>query len=200
MGTESGPVTSATLLGRLQRAPADAAAWREFAERYGTQIFGWCRGRGLQAADAEDVTQTILAKLLVVMRSFTYDPSQSFRAWLRTVTDNTWRDLMRGSRRDVLASALDVDSSQSEAAARDDLMHRLEVAHDCELLVLAQGRVRLRVEPATWEAFRLTALEQVAANEVAARLGMKVATVYKARSNVQKLLRDEMDYLDGGGV
>src|SRR5436189_1773576 len=100
MGVDSGPVTSATLLGRLRRAPMDAPAWREFVERYGAQIYGWCRGRGLQEADAEDMTQTILAKLLGVMRSFSYDPAQSFRGWLRTVTDNAWRDLMRGSRRD----------------------------------------------------------------------------------------------------
>jgi RNA polymerase sigma-70 factor (ECF subfamily) len=175
-------------------------AWREFVERYGAQILGWCRGRGLQSADAEDLTQTILAKLLGVMRSFNYDPSQSFRGWLRTVTDNAWRDLMRGSRRDMLAGAADAGDSSGEIAARDDLMSRLEAAHDQELLVLAQGRVRLRVEPATWEAFRLTALERIPAHEVAARLGMKVAAVYKARSNVQKLLRDEMCYLDGGGV
>lgn len=44
MGGDSGPVTSATLLGRLRRAPADAAAWREFVDRYGPQILGWCQG------------------------------------------------------------------------------------------------------------------------------------------------------------
>ena len=33
--------------------------------------------------------------------------------------------------------------------------------------------------------------------DVAVRLGMKVAAVYKARSNVQKLLREEVKYLEG---
>jgi len=199
MGLESGPVTSATLLGRLQRAPADASAWREFVERYGAQIYNWCRVRGMQEADAEDMTQAILTKLLGVMRSFSYDPAQSFRGWLRTVTDNAWRDVVRGTRRNLLSGAFGVNDEVTELTARDDLMARLEAAHEQELLVLAQGRVRLRVEPATWDAFRLTALEQKPANEVAALLGMKVAAVYKARSNVQKMLRDEMNYLDGGG-
>src|SRR4051812_45170545 len=198
MGAESGPVTSVTLLGRLQRAPSDPTAWTEFVERYGAQIYGWCRGRGLQEADAEDMTQTILTKLLSVMQSFSYDPSRSFRGWLRTVTDNAWRDLMRSSRRDLLTGGSTGNGELPETAARNDLVDRLVAAHEQELLVLAQGRVRLRVEPATWDAFRLTALEQVPASEVATKLGMKLAAVYKARSNVQKLLRDEMNYLDGG--
>jgi RNA polymerase sigma-70 factor (ECF subfamily) len=194
MGGDSGPVTSATLLGRLRRAPADAAAWREFVDRYGPQILNWCRGRGLQQADAEDMTQTILAKLLGVMRSFAYDPSQSFRGWLKTLTDNAWRDLMRGSRRDILVGAADAATA---TAVRDDLVTQLELAHEQELWSTAQARVRLRVEPATWQAFELTAIEQQPVAGVAARLGMKVAAVYKARSNVQKLLRAEVRYLEG---
>jgi hypothetical protein len=43
-------------------------------------------------------------------------------------------------------------------------------------------------------------MERMPATDVATQLGMKVAAVYKARSNVQKLLRDEISYLDGGGV
>lgn len=148
----------------------------------------------MQEADAEDLAQTILAKLLNVMRSFAYDPEQSFRGWLKTLTDNAWRDLMRSTRRDLLAGAADADSA---AGARDDLLARLEAAHDHDIWVMAQSRVRLRVEPTTWEAFRMTALEQEEVAAVAARLGMKVAAVYKARSNVQKLLREEVKYLEG---
>ena len=42
---------------------------------------------------------------------------------------------------------------------RDDLAARLEEAFDLERLEMAQASVRQRVEPHTWEAFRLTALE-----------------------------------------
>lgn len=142
------------------------------------------------------MTQTILAKLLGVMRSFAYDPSQSFRGWLKTLTDNAWRDLMRSSRRNLLVGAADA-ASATATAARDDLVTQLEVAHEQELWAMAQGRVRLRVEPATWQAFELTAINQERVDKVVAQLGMKVAAVYKARSNVQKLLRAEVRYLEG---
>ena len=43
--------------------------------------------------------------------------------------------------------------------AREDLAQKLEEAFDLELLEAAKVRVRLRVAPHTWEAFRLMALE-----------------------------------------
>jgi hypothetical protein len=35
--------------------PADPQRWEAFVERYGPKIYGWCRQRGLQEADAQDV-------------------------------------------------------------------------------------------------------------------------------------------------
>ena len=49
----------------------------------------------------------------------------------------------------------------------------------------------------TWEAFRLTALEGLPATDVAKRLGKQVATIYVARSNVQKLLQQEVATMNG---
>ena len=55
---------------------------------YGPKVNGWCRRRGLQAADAEDVTQVVLLRLARALRTFTYDPSRTFRGWLRLVTQH----------------------------------------------------------------------------------------------------------------
>src|SRR3954467_695035 len=112
--TES--ATSASLLVRLQQAPADQAAWAEFLRRYGDQIHGWCRRWGLQEADALDLTQDVLFKLVRAMQAFRYDPSQRFRGWLKTVAHHAWQDLGRGRR--VVAAGGD-DLLQS-IAARDD--------------------------------------------------------------------------------
>ena len=57
--------------------------------------------------------------------------------------------------------------------------------------------MRLRVHQHAWEAFRLTALEGNSGAEAAARLGMRVATVFVARSKVQKMLQDEVRKLEG---
>ena len=79
------PTTSVTLLTQLRQAPSDQAAWGVFVERYGRHIYRWCREWKLQDADAEDVTQEILAKLARKLHAFAYDPSRSFRGWLKTL-------------------------------------------------------------------------------------------------------------------
>ena len=58
------------------------------------------------------------------------------------------------------------------------------------------GSVRLRVKPHTWEAFRLLAYEGLSGAEVAARLGMKIGAVFVAKSNVRKLIEEEIELLD----
>ena len=73
----------------------------------------------------------------------------------------------------------------------------MEEAFDLELLELAANRVRERVEPHTWEAFQLTALDGLSGAEAAARLDMPVASVFKAKSNVQKMLQEEIAQLEG---
>jgi RNA polymerase sigma-70 factor (ECF subfamily) len=194
---ESGP-TSPTLLGRLRRVPADQAAWAEFAERYGRKIYGWCRYWGLQEADAEDVTQDVLLRLARKMRDFTYDRARSFRAWLKTVTHHAWRDFAGDLNRPGVGSG---DSRTLEllqtVEARDVLVNALDEEYDRELLDEALARVRLRVQPHTWQAFHLLAVEGRTGADVAAELGMKVAAVFVARSKVQKMAREEIRKLEG---
>src|SRR6516225_3350683 len=82
--------------------------------------------------------------------------------------------------------------------AREDLAQKLEEAFDLELLETAKARVRLRVAPHTWEAFRLLALEGVPVAKVAARIRLQVAMVYAAKSKVQKMLQEEIGKLEMG--
>ena len=194
--TEDSP-TRASLLVRLRDAPTDQAAWREFVRRYGGQIYGWCRHWDLQEADALDVTQDVLLKLADKMRTFAYDPSRSFRGWLRTLTHHAWRDFLDGRRRPGGGSGdTDVLRALAGVEARDDLLRQMEEEFDRELLEEAMGRVRLRVQPHTWEAFRLLAVEGLSGAEAARKLGMKVATVFVARSKVQKMIQEEVRRLD----
>lgn len=188
--------TSMTLLLRLRRSPADQAAWKEFVERYAPMIHGWCRLRNLQDADALDVTQIVLQKLAERMADFEYDPSRSFRAWLKTLTYNVWTDVLRQRRGLAGSGDSAVLSLLDNLEARDCLLTCLERTYEQELLDAAMARVRQRVQPHTWEAFRLTALEGQAGAAVAAALGQDIASVYKAKSNVQKLLQEEIRSMD----
>jgi RNA polymerase sigma factor (sigma-70 family) len=193
------PTTRFTLLSQLRQNPSDQAGWGEFVERYGRHIYRWCRQWDLQDADAEDVTQDILVKLTHKLRAFAYDPSRSFRGWLKTVTHHAWRDF-EDARRHAQTAGGDRQAQEMMLTleAREDLTHKLEEAYDLELLEAAKARVRLRVAPHTWEAFQLVALEGLPVAEVAARVHLQVAMVYVAKSKVQKMLQEEIAKLEMG--
>jgi RNA polymerase sigma factor (sigma-70 family) len=197
MANESSSRTSPTLLGKLRQDPTDQAAWARFVDYYGPRIYGWCRRWGLQDADAEDVTQTVLVQLSAKLRSFTYDEGRSFRGWLKTLARHALSDFLEVRRRPGRGSGDDrVVELLETVEAREDLVRRLEDQFDRELLDEAMARVQLRVRPRTWEAFRLTALEGLRGAAVAERLEMKVATVFVAKSEVQKMLAEELRRLD----
>src|SRR5262249_39782730 len=86
--------TSPTLLERL-RQPAQEQAWQRFVELYTPLLYYWARRTGCQEADAADLVQGVLALLVRKMPECTYDRHRSFRAWLRTVALNCWRNLRR---------------------------------------------------------------------------------------------------------
>lgn len=190
--------TSATLLTRLRQVPADQAAWAQFTDRYGRKIYAWCRQWNLQEADAEDVTQIVLLKLSEKMQSFVYDEGKSFRGWLKTVARNAWSDYW-ASRKVIATGGSQAVELLGTVEAREELIRRLNEEFDRELLEEATVRVRMRVTPKTWQAFERTALQGQSGAEAAAALDMKVATVFVARSKVQKMLQEEIQKLEGSG-
>jgi RNA polymerase sigma factor (sigma-70 family) len=196
MGAASASLTSSTLLGRLRSSPTDQAAWNDFVQRYGPKIYRWCRQWDLQEADAQDAAQNVLVKLAGRMRAFEYDPARSFRAWLKVVTQSVVSDFLAERARAGRALTL---QQLDTAAARDSLLQHLQEEFDLELFEEAMARVQLRLAAHRWEVFRLTAIEGLPGVEVAARLRMKVATVFAAKSAVQRLVRKELRRLEGSG-
>jgi RNA polymerase sigma-70 factor (ECF subfamily) len=190
-------VTNRTLLGRLRSNPTQESAWSEFVNRYGAKIFQWCRHWGLQEADAADVSQTVLLDLARQMREFTYDPSGSFRAWLKTITYRAWCKWREQRQRPGTGSGDSaVAALLAETPSGEDLVQQMEAECNRELLEHAMALVRLRVRPQTWEAFRLLALENWSGKDTAAHLGLKISHVFVARCKVQKLIREEVEQLD----
>ncbi len=196
MARELGSDTSLTLLERVQKFPADGAAWDEFVRRYHPLILAWCVKWGLQSSDADDVAQDVVVKLLTAMRNFRYDPSRSFCAWLKTVTQHALSDFSAGRGKEpgqlhpeiAIADRVDV---------RADLERELEGLFDRDLFQMAMRRVEKRVKPATWDSFRLTALEGLSGQEAGQRLNMPVAHVFVAKNRVQKLLQEEVRIMKG---
>lgn len=178
--------TPVSLLQRLSE-PSAAQVWPRFVELYGPLLLGWARRLGLQDADAADLVQDVFALLLSKLPTFRYDPRQSFRAWLRTLLLNQWRDRCkqrppaqpRGDLEDVAAPPDDGD----EAEYRQYLMQR------------ALRLMQADFAPATWKACWELVVNSRSAGTVAAELGLTVAGVYAAKYRVIHRLRQELDGL-----
>lgn len=198
--------TSMLLLQRLSEFPRDEGAWSELVRAYSPAIRRWCRTWGLQQADSDDVTQTVLLKLAQKMATFHYDRSKSFRGYLKALTHYAVCDAMKELRGQGSApDAAGLHDWLEIADTRNDLARCLERELRQDLFREAAARVAQRIDARTWEAFSLLSQERRPGNEVAERLGMTVAAVYMAKSRVLKMLREEVRRLSrlmsepGGG-
>ena len=183
--------TPPTLLERLRR-PADQAAWSRFVRLYTPLLLRWAYRLGLPGPDAADLVQEVFLVLVRQLPKFSYDPSRSFRAWLRTVTLNKWRDL--GGRRG--ARSLDADDPALLGLAVAD---PAELFDEAEYRAALSGRalqlIRQEFQPTTWQACWETVVMDRPAAEVAAELGITVNAVYLAKSRVLSRLRQDLDGL-----
>jgi RNA polymerase sigma-70 factor (ECF subfamily) len=180
--------TPASLLERVCRQ-GDQDAWARFVTLYTPLIFYWGRRCGLQAEDAADLTQDVFATLVQKLPEFNYNHQKSFRSWLRTVTLNHWRD--RQKRPGIRALPGD-DAQLAELAAPDNISVLEEDEYRQHLVGRALGLLKGDFQPATWQAFWEHGVLGRPAAEVAAELGLTVATVYGARFRVLNRLRREL--------
>lgn len=193
MADHSSSSTSPTLLGRLRDARRDEAAWADFVSGYAPSIARWCRVWGLQPADVEDVTQVVLLKLSRTMANFRYDPTKSFRAYLKTLTKFAVRDALDEIRaRGAATLGPEMAAWLAVEDTGQDLARWVEAEVRADLFREASARVSARVDPKTWEAFVLLSTEKRPGKEVAERLGMTVSAAYMAKSRVLQMMRSEV--------
>jgi RNA polymerase sigma factor (sigma-70 family) len=193
-GMDDPHTTRITLLTRL-RSPTDAEAWRTFVDLYLPLVFRYCRKRGLQDADARDVTQQVLANVHRAIETFEYDPRKGkFRNWLGTIS---LREITRYQQRDRRPGkgggdgqgdwVVQQESGQVDAAWQEEF--------NAHIFAAALDRVRSEFDEPTWNAFDATWLRDVKPDQAAKELGKRTAWIYKARFRVLQRLRTEIEFL-----
>jgi len=179
--------TSTNLLRRVVDRE-DREAWAEFAQKYAPVIHGWCKRHGSQEADAEDVTQDVLLRLFRLIQS--YDRSRGrFTPWLKTVTENAWRDFTRAHARQMQAKGDSEHLAWINQVPDDDLAMEIVRRNDMEVAELAEQRVRAMRKERDWEIFRCLTIERMPGAEVAARYGMSLSAIRVVNYRVKKDLK-----------
>jgi RNA polymerase sigma-70 factor (ECF subfamily) len=167
----------------------DPQAWQKLAQLYAPLVYRWCRSRGLQAADTEDVVQEVFRTIHARLPEFRRDhPGGSFRGWLWTITWHKLGDFFRRSSRPgaqgsgpLLDGLAAVEPPPAEAGG----LYRRAIA-----------LVRDEFEEHTWQAFWRVVVEERAPAVVAEELQLSVNAVYLAKSRVLRRLREALGDAD----
>jgi RNA polymerase sigma-70 factor (ECF subfamily) len=185
--------TSVSLLDRLRDSP-DAASWQRLVDLYTPLIQTWLRRQGLQLADADDLTQDVLAVLVRELPGFYHQRPGAFRSWLRTITVNRMRNFWR-ARQARPAATGDSDfvrALEQLADPHSELSGLWDREHDQRLVRRAMELIEPEFTPSTWQAFRRLAVDGAAVDAVAAELGLSANAVLIAKSRVFSRLRQEI--------
>ena len=190
------PSTHLSILEALKDTGLREAAWERFQSRYRETILRWFARRGLQPADAEDVTQAVLLRLYQSLPKHAHDPARPFRSWLKAVVGNALRDRHRAERRrpgDRGAGGSSAQERLTQLATTeglDELAEAMEGPGDPDLDAAVE-RVRARVDGTTWQAFWLVVVDGLSVADVAAQLEMSTGSVYQAKYRVCHMLAEE---------
>lgn len=185
------PTTSSRLLARM-RDRQDGPSWSEFVRVYAPLVYRYCVRRGLQDADAQDVTQETLTDVARAIEAFQYDRRKGrFRGWLGAVVRHAiHRQNEKASRPgrglggDSHSFLLRIAGAPDDAGWADEFN-----AHVCRL---ALERVQSAVGEETWRAFQEVWLQDRKPAEVAREMNRAPEWVYRAKFRALSRLRREV--------
>jgi RNA polymerase sigma-70 factor (ECF subfamily) len=195
------PSTRASLLVRL-RDPRDERAWSEFVDIYTPLIYKLARRRGLQDADAIDLTQEVFRAVTAAIDRFDIDPARgAFRAWLSRIARNLTINALAARDRQVRGTGdtAVVRLIEECPAASDQPTAEFDMEYRRRLFGWAAERVRAEISETEWRAFYMTGVEGREPREVAAVLATSVGTVYSYKSRVMARLRRLIEQVDRPG-
>jgi RNA polymerase sigma-70 factor (ECF subfamily) len=190
--------TSLTLLDRVRTNEADA--WARLVQLYAPLVRHWGLAGGLRPADVDDVVQEVFRAAFSGLANFRRDrPGDTFRGWLRTITRTALALHYRKLAGVPAAGGGSAAFAQLQEVAdtEPDLPEDASPSEIRDLHRRALELVRGEFEDRTWQMFWLTAVEDRRPADVAAGFGVTSVAVRKAKSRVQRRLREEIgDLLD----
>lgn len=190
------PETRESLLVQVQD-PANRDAWELFARIYRPLIVRIALARGLQHADAQDLSQQVLMAVASAISSWEKrDESTRFRHWLSRVTKNAILNALMRRPKDQAVGGSSFEELLGEAVDRDGATTALiETELRRELYLRAAEIVRVEFRPDSWQAFELSVAGELAIEDVAKQLGKSVGAIYTARSRIMFRLREVISEL-----
>lgn len=175
----------------------DQSAWARLVNTYGPQVYQWCRDTGLQPADASDVVQDVMRAVARGLSQFRRDrKGDSFRGWLRRITQRRILDLHRRDKRFVGrvkgGSNAAAWLQQSALDPNDDLTDATDTVRSAAICPQTLERVRLTFSERNWRIFWRVVVDEQDIRDVADEFGVTSNVVRLAKSRILKRLREAL--------
>ena len=192
-------VTSTDL---LRQAKANSqTAWQQLVTRYSRRIYRWCRRSGLQPTDAADVTQEVLHAVARKLGDFHRDrPGDTFRGWLRRITNNKVNDHYRKQNKTADKASGGVNQVEFLATPQEQLgtWNTSLVASDVSIVSSFKNqriqtvikRVRSNISERDWKLFWRIAVDGQPAADAAKELGITANAARLVKMRVLKRLKN----------
>jgi RNA polymerase sigma-70 factor (ECF subfamily) len=172
--------------------PTDSEAWSEFVQIYQPMIQRIVQKRGLQYADAAEVTQEVLGRVAKAIDRWDPDPAKgSFRGWLYRMTRNLTIDHLRRNKSPYMKRDSDTNFDlQQIPEPQEEELREFQVEYERQLFNWAATKVQSLFKPKNWQAFWLTTIDGLTIDAAAEKLKMPKGQIYVARSRVMAKISD----------
>lgn len=193
---DNGPTTSLSLLQRVKNN--DAQAWSLLRDLYLPLVFQWCRWSGIPDDDIPDIGQETFIAIARSIGSFQKtQEGQSFRGWLRTITNSKIADWGRRHRRNILPQGGSDALRQLNEIPESLLDESLPRLSEEQSILYARVMELMGQEFPQWyqAAFIQLVVDHKTPQEVATESGRRVSAIYNAKARILKRIREEFDEL-----
>lgn len=192
------PDTQDSLIAQLQDA-GNTAAWDSFALIYRPVVYRLARARGLQPADADDLSQQVMMSVARAIPQWQRDPQARFRHWLARIARNAIVNALTRGRQDRAAGGSEficvINNLPDE---QDEFESQVEIEYQRQVYRHAAEIVRDQVQEDSWRAFVLTVVEGQPIALVADQLGKSIGSIHAVRSRIMRRLQNTVRELMEG--
>jgi RNA polymerase sigma-70 factor (ECF subfamily) len=191
-GDGAGEATPVSLIEGMRRA--DPEAWFRLTELWTPLIYARCRRSGLNAEDAEDVSQNVLVRVYAGLAGFQRNGvTNRFRFWISTITRNLLADFWKARKARPLAEGGSdarqfIENHAAPGESPDDPLFQ-----PAQLVAQALRIVQRDVATSSWQAFQLVQYQHLTHREASEKLKMTEGAVRVANHRIRERLRAELE-------
>lgn len=198
MGEENQFQTRVTLLAKLKKTE-NHEAWLEFETIYRGFILSLILRMGINADDAEDISQAVLTKVWQKIEDFEYNQNKGkFHNWLAAMTRNTVKDFFR-TKKNFITGRDSVEYQEQYISIEEQVLPDIENLAREEWVLhitnLAWNNIKADIYETKREVFKLVSKETTT-KEIAQQLGISEASVRVYKAEVFEKMRTEITRLN----